>query len=275
MAKAKWQLGIVGAGVMGRTLIKALLEKQLIEPSRVWIGARAKGSADGVASEFGITASENYGPLARQTEIILLCVKPKQIPNVVAKLKRARLDKKVLVVSIAAGVGIDALEAGLAKGQPVVRAMPNTPAIIGEGFTSIARGRYANDAHLEKTLKIFSSVGAIQEIEERLFDAATGLAASGPAYFFLIMEALADGGVRVGLPRDLALRMVTKTMLGSARMVEELHCHPASLRDQVTTPAGCTIGALLVMEDGKIRSTLARAIEEAAKIAAKLGSAKS
>jgi pyrroline-5-carboxylate reductase len=271
MIKNHWQLGIIGAGVMGRALLKALIDNQAADPSRVWIGTRNKTAAESTESELSIKASENYGPLAAKTETIIICVKPKQIPIVLAKLRRSKVDKKTLIVSIAAGVSLGVLQEGLSKGQPLLRAMPNTPAIIGEGFTSIARGQFASDDHVERARKIFSTVGVIEEIDERLFDAATGLAASGPAYFFLIMEALADGGVRVGLPRDLALRMVTKTMLGSARMVEQLDCHPAALRDQVTTPAGCTIGALLVMEDGKIRSTLARAIEEAAKIAAKLG----
>jgi pyrroline-5-carboxylate reductase len=138
-------------------------------------------------------------------------------------------------------------------------------------MTVIARGSHAHDAEIEAAKEIFSKVGRCIELEESHFDAVTGLSGSGPAYLYLIMEALADGGVRVGLPRAEALSIIAQTILGAAHMVQKTGKHPAALRDEVTTPAGCTIGALLVMEDGKIRSVLARAVEEATHIASKLG----
>ena len=151
--------------------------------------------------------------------------------------------------------------------------MPNTPCVVGEGMTAICRGPRATPVHVEQARRIFECVGRAVETEEKHFNAITALSGSGPAYHYLIMEAMADAGVRVGLPRDLALTLVAQTTLGAARMVQTSGRHPAALRDDVTTPAGCTIGGLLMLEDGKIRSVLARAIEEATRIASKLGPA--
>jgi pyrroline-5-carboxylate reductase len=149
--------------------------------------------------------------------------------------------------------------------------MPNTPCIVGQGMTVICPGTHVQASDIESTYGIFQAVGQCMELEESHFDAVTGLSGSGPGYLYLIMEALADGGVRVGLPREVALKIVTQTVLGAATMVQQTGRHPAALRDDVTTPAGCTIGGLLIMEDGKIRSVLARAVEEATQIAAQLG----
>jgi pyrroline-5-carboxylate reductase len=149
--------------------------------------------------------------------------------------------------------------------------MPNTPSLIGQGMTVICGGQAANAAHLEQAQRLFASVGDCRVVDEAYFNSVTAISGSGPAYMYLVMEAIADAGVRVGLPRELALHLAAQTMLGSARMVLETGRHPASLRDDVTTPAGCTIGGLLMLEDGKIRSVLARAIEEATRIAGQLG----
>ena len=149
--------------------------------------------------------------------------------------------------------------------------MPNTPAIVGEGMTVVCGGKNATAADLARARRIFEAVGKCLPVDESHFNAITALSGSGPAYQYLIMEALADAGVRVGLPRQLALTLFSQTVLGAAKMVQATGRHPAALRDDVTTPAGCTIGGLLMLEDGRIRSVLARAVEEAAKIAAHLG----
>jgi pyrroline-5-carboxylate reductase len=149
--------------------------------------------------------------------------------------------------------------------------MPNTPCVVGEGMTVICAGTHATPEHLARARQIFEAVGRCVQADEGHFNAVTALSGSGPADQYLIMEAMADAGVRVGLPRDLALTLVAQTALGAARMVQVAGRHPAALRDDVTTPAGCTIGALLMLEDGTIRSVLARAIEEATRIAARLG----
>ena len=205
--------------------------------------------------------------------MLVLCVKPAQAPAALATLAAAgTLRPEALIVSIAAGVESSELAAMLGTGNPVVRAMPNTPCVVGEGMTAVCRGPGATAAHVDLARRIFACVGETVETDEKHFNAITALSGSGPAYHYLIMEAMADAGVRVGLPRDLALALVAQTTLGAARMVQTSGRHPAALRDDVTTPAGCTIGGLLMLEDGEIRSVLARAIEEATRIAGKLGS---
>jgi pyrroline-5-carboxylate reductase len=188
-----------------------------------------------------------------------------------AARRSAGLRRDTLLISIMAGVGTDRLESLLGTENPVVRAMPNTPAVVGEGMSVICRGRYASKTDLLRAQAIFEAVGRCEQVDEIHFNAVTALSGSGPGYQFLIMEALADAGVRVGLPRKLALTLVAQTALGSARMVLTTGRHPAALRDDVTTPAGCTIAGLLMLEDGRIRSVLARAVEEATKTSAHLG----
>jgi pyrroline-5-carboxylate reductase len=202
---------------------------------------------------------------------VLLCVKPAQVTTALATARDAAPPAHTLFISILAGVTTAQLESALGLPNPWVRAMPNTPCVVGEGMTVVCRGRDASSAHVGLAHRIFSAVGRCEIVEEQYCNAITALSGSGPAYMYLVMEALADAGVKVGLPRGLALTLVAQTMLGAATMVLETDRHPASLRDDVTTPAGCTIGGLLMLEDGKIRSVLARAVEEATRIVDRLG----
>ena len=265
-------LGVIGAGVMGQTLLRGLLSGKLIAHDRVWAGDKNAATCEAASEALGIAVESDYQARVPGADLILLCVKPNDAPVVLATLRNAGLRRETLLISILAGVGTDRLESLLGTENPVVRAMPNTPCVVGEGMTVVCRGKHATAAHLEKARHIFEAVGKCVAADETHFNAITALSGSGPAYYFLIMEALADAGVRVGLPRQLALTLVAQTALGSARMVLTSGRHPAALRDDVTTPAGCTIGGLLIMEDGRIRSVLVRAIEEAAKIVAHLGS---
>jgi len=264
-------LGVVGAGVMGQTLIRGLLASRLLPADRLWAGDKNGAACDSVSQELGIPVEQDYQHRVPTADLILICVKPADAPVVMATLRNAGLRRETLLISILAGVATDRLESLLGTENPVVRAMPNTPAVVGEGMTAICRGRYAEKSDLERARHIFEGVGKCIAIDEIHFNAITALSGSGPAYQFLIMEALADAGVRVGLPRQLALTLVAQTALGAARMVLDSGRHPAALRDDVTTPAGCTIGGLLMLEDGRIRSVLARAVEEATKISAHLG----
>lgn len=266
-------LGVIGAGVMGKTLLKGMLDAGLVTRRQVWATAKTEASCEEVAEELNIQAARDYRDLVSESAILLVCVKPAQIVSVAATLRAAGLRSDALLISILAGVSTERLEALLETPNPWVRAMPNTPCIVRQGMTVVCGGREATPEHLEQAQRIFSSVGQCAVVEEHYCNAITALSGSGPAYMYLVMEALADAGVRVGLPRELALQLVAQTMLGSARMVLDTRRHPASLRDDVTTPAGCTIGGLLMMEDGKIRSVLARAVEEATRIVAQLGRA--
>ena len=259
-------LGVIGAGVMGRTLIKGLLDSRAISKGEVWAGAKTSATCEKAAAELGISVEVDYRWRVPQADLILICVKPNQANKVLCGLKEAGLREDTLLISIMAGMSTGHLESLLGTSNPWVRAMPNTPCIVGEGMSVVCAGKYATADHLARAKHVFEAVGQCTPADETYFDAITALSGSGPAYLYLIMEALADAGVRVGLPRQLALTLVAQTVVGAARMVQMSGRHPAALRDDVTTPAGCTIGGLLMLEDGKIRSVLARAVEEATKI---------
>lgn len=274
MSQAIRKLGVIGAGVMGKALIQGLVRKNVIPVQQVWATAKTEVSCEKIRAELEVQACTNYKDLLEGTDVLLLCVKPKGVKQALERLKSYGLPENTLLISIVAGATLEQIEGGLGTKNPVIRAMTNTPCLVGQGMTAICAGQHATEAHLKLAHRIFEAVGECIELDESHFDAVTSLSGSGPAYMYLMMEALADGGVRVGLPRSAALKIVSQTVLGAASMVQQSGRHPASLRDDVTTPAGCTIGALLVMEDGKIRSVLARAVEEATRIAGELGESK-
>ena len=264
-------LGVIGAGVMGQTLLRGLLSGSQVAHDCLWAGDKNPVACEAAAAALGIPVECDYSARVAGADLILLCVKPNDAPKALAALRNAGLRRETLLISILAGVGTDRLESMLGTENPIVRAMPNTPAVVGEGMTVICGGRYASKTDLQRANSIFEAVGRCLVADEVHFNAVTALSGSGPGYNFLIMEALADAGVRVGLPRHLALTLVAQTALGAAHMVLSTGRHPAALRDDVTTPAGCTIAGLLMLEDGRIRSVLARAVEEATKTAAHLG----
>jgi pyrroline-5-carboxylate reductase len=264
-------LGVVGAGVMGRTLLHGLFDSGALKREQAWAAASSQGSCDAASEELGIPVETDFRKRVSGAGMILICVKPKQAAKVTAVLRESGLRPDTLLISILAGATIAQLESALGTHNPWIRAMPNTPCVVREGITVICAGTYATAEHMARAQSVFEAVGQCLPADESHFNAITALSGSGPAYQYLIMEAFADAGVRVGLPRQLALTLVSQTAVGAARMVQSSGRHPAALRDDVTTPAGCTIGGLLMLEDGKIRSVLARAIEEATKIAGSLG----
>lgn len=259
-------LGVIGAGVMGRTLVQGLLESGAVSNAQIWAGAKSQATCEKAAADLNISVEVDYRARVPAAGLILVCVKPGQAGKVLGDLKDAGLRADTLLISIMAGLSTGQLESMLATQNPWVRAMPNTPCIVGEGMSVICAGKHAAAGHLARARRVFEAVGQCIPADEAYFNAITALSGSGPGYLYLIMEALADAGVRVGLPRQMALSLVAQTVLGSARMVQRSGRHPAALRDDVTTPAGCTIAGLLMLEDGKIRSVLARAVEEATRI---------
>jgi len=207
---------------------------------------------------------------ARSAETLVLCVKPMDVEALMTRLREAgALDHHPLVISIAAGLSTARLEPQ-APGCPVVRAMPNTPCAIGQGVIVLVRGTGAEDAHLAQARLIFAPLGSVLELEEKHMDTVTGLSGSGPAFIYTVLEAMAEGAVMRGLPRHVATELAARVAKGAAEMVLATGRHPAALRDDVTTPAGCTIAGLLVLEDGRLRSVVARGVEMAAKVAGEL-----
>jgi pyrroline-5-carboxylate reductase len=223
------------------------------------------------AVEFGVGV-DNVLAVAG-ADVVLLCTKPKQATQVVEELAQAgALDHGPLLVSIAAGVWTSQLEAAAGdSGLRVVRAMPNTPCLIGHGMVVLSPGSQASEADLDIAETMFRPLGRVTRLDEEHMNAVTGLSGSGPAFVYVIIEALSEGGVMTGLPRKVATELAAQTVAGAARMVLDTGRHPAALKDDVTTPAGCTISALLSLEDGRLRSVLARGVQEAARSAAGLG----
>ena len=267
-------IAVLGAGTMGQAILGGLVEAG--HPRRLLLATtRTRAAAEAVARATGLRVSTDNAAAAAGADIVVLALKPKTVAPVCRALHGARaLKRGALVISIAAGVDIETLAGLLGTAFPVIRAMPNTPCAIGHGMTVLAPGPKAGEKHLALARKLFAPLGRVLELEEKHMDTVTGLSASGPAFVFVMIEALADGGVARGLPRQVAIEMAAQMVFGAAAMVLRTGRHPAALKDDVTTPAGCTIAGILTLEDGRIRSVLSRAVEVASLRAGELGGPK-
>ncbi len=264
---------VVGAGNMAEALVKGLIQSGGIPPANIVVSAKRLARAERLAVKYGVRAVADNASCVRDAQIVLLAVKPQIMASVLPGL-RAHIAKDVLVLSVAAGITTATMESMLEPGVRVVRAMPNTPAMVGMSATAIASGSNATDEDLETARAVFTAVGRVVVVDEIHLDAVTGLSGSGPAYIFLIMEALADAGVKVGLSRDVALELAAQTLLGSAQMLLQTGEHPGKLKDQVTSPGGTAIAGLHTLEEGGLRTTLINAVEAATRRAKELGDAR-
>ncbi len=263
------RLAVLGAGKIGGILLQTFLRQKLILPKQVRATVRHADKAAALAKRLHVSVPTDNRAAARGADVILLCVKPQTVKEVLEEI-RPEVNAKQLVISVAASVPTAYIEERLAAGVPVVRAMPNTPCAIGAGMTGLAKGSHAGPAHLKVARTLFEAVGRTVVVDEKLMDAVTGLSASGPAFIYILLESLAEAGVKVGLPRDVATLLAAQTMYGAARVVLETGDHPALLKDGVTTPAGCTIDGILELEDGKVRVTLIKAVVKATQRAREL-----
>lgn len=258
-------LAVLGAGMMGSALARGLVHAGAMPASGIRLFDKHSDKAESLAADLGkgATASTSLKDAITGADLVLLAVKPPMIGSVLSEIA-SQLTPSHLVISIAAGIRLDTMESILAGDIPVIRTMPNTPCLVGKGATALSRGSHATEAHLHLAESLFASVGVSVEVPERLLDAVTGLSGSGPAYVYLMIEALADGGVKEGLTRDIARLLAAQTVLGAAQMVLSSDQHPAQLKDNVTTPGGTTIAALHVLERAGIRTALIDAIQAAA-----------
>lgn len=256
---AEKKLVVLGAGKLGGILLRAYLKQELFAPKRVTATVAHAEKAAALTKELGVTVKTDNRKSVEGADIVLLCVKPKVMGEVLKEIA-SELNEKTLVISVAASVPTSYIEQHLSKKVPVVRVMPNTPSTVGCGMTGICRGAYAGEEHLETARAMFNAVGRTVVVDEKNMDAVTGLSASGPAFAYIILESLAEAGVKVGLPRDVATLLAAQTMKGAASVVLETGDHPALLKDAVTTPAGCTIDGILELEEGKLRVTLIKAV---------------
>jgi len=265
------KLAVLGTGKLGGILLRAYLKQGLFTSKRVTASVKHPERAAALAKDLGISVTTDNRKAVSGADIVLLGVKPQAVGEVLKEIA-PELSAKTLVISVAASVPTSYLEQhlGASKKIPVVRAMPNTPAAVGSGMTGICRGSHANAEHLETARTMFDAVGRTVVVDEKNMDAVTGLSASGPAFAYIILESLAEAGVKVGLPRDVATLLAAQTMKGAASVVLETGDHPALLKDAVTTPAGCTIDGILELEEGKLRVTLIKAVVKATSRAGEL-----
>jgi pyrroline-5-carboxylate reductase len=264
------RLGFLGAGNMSGALIKGLLHAKVLPPDRIFASDAKTERLAHLHEAHGIHTTTDNHALLGNCDVVVLGVKPQVIDKVLTEIG-AQVRPDQLIISVAAGVPIEALEARLPHGSRVVRSMPNTPATVQAGATAIAGGAHAKEDDLRIARELFEAVGRVVVLDESLLDAVTGLSGSGPAYVMLIIEALADGGVKVGLHRDTALLLAAQTVYGSAQLLLETGEHPGRLKDMVTSPGGTAIAGLHTLESGGLRKTLIDAVEVASKRAAELG----
>ncbi len=263
------RVAVLGAGKMGGILLQAFLKQQILSPDRLFGTVAHADRAAALSAQWGIQVSTDNLAIASQADILLLGVKPFQVPGLVEAIRPALTPEKLLI-SFAASVRTEAIERAAVEEVPVVRAMPNTPSMLGAGISALCRGRFVAPRHMAVAESLFSAVGRTVIVDEKHMDAVTGLSASGPAFIYIILESLAEAGVKVGLPRDIATLLAAQTTFGAAKMVLETGYHPALLKDAVTTPAGCTIDGILELEEGGLRVTLIKAVMRATQRAKEL-----
>jgi pyrroline-5-carboxylate reductase len=262
-------VAVLGAGKMGGILLQAFLKENLFAADKIHATVGHAERALALSTQWGVDVSTNNAEAARKADLILIGVKPFQVPDLIAEIKPALTPAKLLV-SFAASVKTRAIEEAAGMEIAVVRAMPNTPSALGAGAAALCRGRFVKDDQMALAQRMFEMVGRTVLVDEKHMDAVTGLSGSGPAYLYIIIEALAEAGVKVGLPRDIATQLAAQTAYGAAKMVLETGYHPALLKDAVTTPAGCTIDGILELEEGGLRVTLIKAVMRATERARQL-----
>lgn len=264
-------LGVIGGGVMGEALIRRLIEQSIYSPQAIWVSDPREERLAYLCEHYGIRSADSNAAAIAKADLVLLAVKPQVFDAVAVELKALHpLNPAPLVVSILAGTTLMRLEQAFPD-CPVIRAMPNTPATVGAGMTAIAAGSHADAAHLDQATQLFSAVGQVVQVTESLLDAVTGLSGSGPGYVAVIVEALADGGVAVGLPRAVALQLAIQTLRGTAELLAAGELHPGQLKDQVTSPGGTTIAGVAALEQAGLRSALIEAVRAAHRRSQELG----
>jgi pyrroline-5-carboxylate reductase len=266
---AQARVAVLGAGKMGGILLQAFLKQNILRPDQIVATVAHEDRALALSAQWGVEVTTDNLAAAKQANVILLGVKPFQIAGLLETIRPA-LDGTKLLVSFAASVKTAAIEEAAGMALPVIRSMPNTPSMLGAGISALCSGKNVQPEHLQLASALFEAVGRTVVVDEKHMDAVTGLSASGPAYIYIILEALAEAGVKVGLPRDIATLLAAQTTLGAAKMVLDTGYHPALLKDAVTTPAGCTIDGILELEEGGLRVTLIKAVMRATQRAREL-----
>lgn len=264
-------IGFIGAGTMALAIAKGLVAADICHPAQV-LASDPRDARREVFDALGMNTSADNAEVLRHADVVILATKPQAFARLLPELSKGckEVDAMPLFISIAAGVSIESMERAL-PGARVIRTMPNTPAQVDAGATAIARGIHATDDDLAFAVRLFESVGIVEVLDESLLDAVTGLSGSGPAFVFVMIEALADAGVKMGLHRNTAQHLAAQTVHGAARLLLETGEHPGRLKDMVASPGGTTIAGLHTLEAGGLRTTLINAVEAATLRSAELG----
>ena len=260
---------VVGSGKMGNIIIQGMITTGTVLPKHITATDHSIDRLHFIKDHHSVNITQDNKEAVKNANLVILCIKPQNAQHVAIEIAPFH-PSNCNVVSIMAGVTLTKLQS-LIPNLPVIRAMPNTPSQVLSGMTALAAGIHVLDPHMNTVSSIFSGIGKTINLDEKHFDAVTGLSASGPAFMYIAIEALADGGVKCGLPRDVAIQLASQMTLGAAKMVLETGRHPALLKDDVTTPAGCTTDGILALEEGGLRVTLIKAVSEATRRAAELG----
>jgi pyrroline-5-carboxylate reductase len=263
------KVAVLGAGKLGGMLLQAWVKNGLLSKGLIRATVRHPERVKALAEKFHIKVGTDNAKAAKGADIIFLCVKPQTVQEVVQEI-REHIAPGQIVISVAASVSTGQIENVLGTKTAVIRAMPNTPCALGVGMTGLCQGRYVSPEEIALACSLFDVVGRTVVVDEKHMDAVTGLSASGPAYIYIIIESLAEAGVKVGLPRDVATLLAAQTTMGAAQVVLETGDHPALLKDAVTTPAGCTVDGIMELEEGKLRVTLIKAVVKATQRAKEL-----
>jgi pyrroline-5-carboxylate reductase len=263
-------VGFIGGGNMGEALIKGLLGASLVPASAIHATDVRLERLKELDRLYGIQVSSSNADLVRHSDIVILAVKPQIMDSVLKEIAPA-VTRKKLLISVAAGVSTAKIRTALHKDARLIRVMPNAPALVLEGVTAIAKAENLEPDDLDTAGEIFSAVGRVVVLDETLMDAVTGLSGSGPAYVAVVIESLADGGVRMGLDRITAMTLATQTVLGAAKLLLETGLHPGALKDMVSSPGGTSIAGIAALEEGGIRTTFIKAVEKATERSRELG----
>jgi len=262
-------LSIVGTGKMGEALLTGLLRSGWVEPGQVTCTARRKERCDELAASHAVGVTTDNRDAIERADVVVLAVKPQTAPELLTDIGSAfRTDQTV--ISVIAGVPTRTIEAAVTDRVPVVRVMSNVPVLVDEAMSVVCAGAHASDHHLETAEQVFGHVGKVLRLAEEHLDSVTALSGSGPAYFFLLAEAMIDAGILLGLPRDVATELIIQTMVGSAKMLRDTGKHPVELREMVTSPGGTTIAAIRELEQARVRAAFLNAIEAAKRRSAEL-----
>ena len=264
------KVGFIGSGNMGEALIKGLTAANVVPGEMIWASDVRGDRLKEIAGTYGIKLAPDNLHLVREADVVIMAVKPQIMAPVLREIASV-FSRRKLMISLAAGVSTESIRASLGKDGRLIRVMPNTPALVLEGVTAIAKAEGLEPEDMDVAGEIFSAVGRVVVLDESLMDAVTGLSGSGPAYVALVIESLADGGVKMGLDRITAMMLATQTVLGAAKLLLETRLHPGALKDMVSSPGGTSIAGVAALEEGGIRTTFIKAVERATQRSKELG----